>query len=135
MVGDQNLSHIIIQSKEDNTHTASSTVYHTSRNDDIQNFRFLLQKTYNPSKQRGLVDVFLGLQYKNGEKHLTDEQVMGLVLDAIGGGQVFFLRLSSFCFLFVSYLCLAKYFLDSHWQLKLTEPPTSIIIRQLYFCL
>ena len=74
-------------------------------------YRFLLQKTFDPDKQRGLVDAFLWLQYKNGDQHLTNEQVMGLILDAIGGGMFVWVFTSIFCFL--SFICVffAKSFL------------------------
>ena len=85
----------------------------------FQIFCFLLQMTFDPDKQRGLVDVFLRLQYKNGEQHLTDEQIMGLIIDAIAGGTfvfLFFFRVHLFVFpLFV----LHKNLFASDWKLML----------------
>ena len=47
------------------------------------NICFVFQESYDPDKERGLVDILIRMQAECGECYLSNEEIMGLILDTI----------------------------------------------------
>ena len=51
------------------------------------NIFFVFQESYDPDKERGLVDILIRMQSECGEGYLSNEEIMGLILDTIAASK------------------------------------------------